>query len=200
MSSSLKWVGLQTSSRLSIGSVTAVGLTGREGVIGLLHLFGDDRNLTESLVLASAVALRLSAVAFRDALGGSATLHTFLLRYALAFHKQVAKTAACNGRHYLVRRLARWLLMSHGRSSGKAFPMTHEFLSMVLGVRGAGVSVAAGALQQPGYIRYERGVMEISDRCGLEAVSCECYGTVRRESERLLGAPGRPSVDSGYSA
>lgn len=169
-------------------------------MIGLLHLFGDDRNLTESLVLASAVALRLSAVAFRDALGGSATLHPFLLRYALAFHKQVAQTAARDGRHYLVRRLARWLLMSHDRSSGKAFPMTHEFLSMMLGVRRAGVSVAAGAVQQAGYICYERGVMEISDRCGLEAVSCECYGTVRRESERLLGAPGRPSVESGDSA
>jgi len=177
---------------LEDGSVAEVGLTGREGMIGLPLLFGDDRNLTESLVQASGIALRLSAAAFRDALGESSTLHAFLLRYALAFHMQVAQTAACNGRHHLVRRLARWLLMSHDRSGGEAFPMTHEFLSMMLGVRRAGVSVAAGALQQAGYIRYERGVVAISDRSGLEAASCECYGVVRRESERLLGAPGSP--------
>ena len=67
--------------------------------------------------------------------------------------------------------------------------MTHEFLSMMLGVRRAGVTIAAGALQKAGLIRYERSRMEVTDRPGLEAAACECYGMARRAHERLLGPP-----------
>ncbi|MCI0752751.1 helix-turn-helix domain-containing protein, partial [Teichococcus vastitatis] len=69
------------------------------------------------------------------------------------------------------------------------FPMTHEFLSMMLGIRRAGVTVAAGLLQKAGFIRYERGRVEVTDRPGLESVACECYGIVRRDRDRLLGKP-----------
>ena len=79
--------------------------------------------------------------------------------------------------------------MAHDRAEGDAFPMTHEFLSMMLGVRRAGVTVAAGVLQRAGLIRYDRGRMKVTDRPGLEAASCECYGVVRRAYERLLGPP-----------
>ena len=119
-----------------------------------------------------------------------AALHRLLLRYALAFSVQVAQTAACNGRHHIEQRLARWMLMAHDRSEGDGFPMTHEFLSMMLGVRRAGVTVAAGALQRAGLIRYERGRMTVTDRPGLEAGACDCYDQVRREYERLFGRPG----------
>ncbi|MBC4018835.1 Crp/Fnr family transcriptional regulator, partial [Siccirubricoccus deserti] len=110
--------------------------------------------------------------------------------YAMAFSVQVSQTAACNGRHHIEDRLARWLLMAHDRSEGAAFPMTHEFLSMMLGVRRAGISVAAGILQKAGLIEYAHGRMEITDRPGLEAASCECYGAVRRTCDRLLEQPG----------
>jgi CRP-like cAMP-binding protein len=110
-----------------------------------------------------------------------------LLRYALVHHGQVARTAACNGRHHTDQRLARWLLMAHDRSEGDGFPMTHEFLSMMLGVRRAGVTVAAGLLSKAGFIRYERGRMEVTDRPGLESAACECYGVARRASDALLG-------------
>jgi hypothetical protein len=79
--------------------------------------------------------------------------------------------------------------MSHDRADGDSFPMTHEFLSMMLGVRRAGVTVAAGLLQKAGFIHYERGHIEITDRPGLESVACECYGVVRRAQEGLLGRP-----------
>jgi len=127
--------------------------------------------------------------AFRGELGRTPALRDLLLRYALVHHGQVARTAACNGRHHTEQRLARWLLMAHDRAEGDGFPMTHEFLSMMLGVRRAGVTVAAGALQRAGLIRYERGRIEVTDRPGLESASCECYGVVRRAYDRLLGPP-----------
>jgi CRP-like cAMP-binding protein len=117
----------------------------------------------------------------------SAALRGLLLRYAQAFHAQVTFTAACNARHAIERRLARWLLIAHDRAGADEFPMTHEFIAMMLGVRRPGVSLAAGALQKAGLIRYARGRMAVTDRPGLEAASCECYHTARREFERLLG-------------
>jgi CRP-like cAMP-binding protein len=107
----------------------------------------------------------------------------------MAAHEQVTQTAACNGRHVLEQRLARWLLMAHDRAEGDEFPMTQDFLAMMLCVHRPGVTVAARMLQQAGYIRYGAGHIAITDRPGLEAVSCECYGTVRRQFERLLGTP-----------
>jgi hypothetical protein len=77
--------------------------------------------------------------------------------------------------------------MAHDRAEGDAFPMTHEFLSMMLGVRRAGISVAAGVLQKASLIHYAAGRMEVTDRPGLEAAACECYDLVRREFGRLLG-------------
>ena len=77
--------------------------------------------------------------------------------------------------------------MAHDRAEGDDFPMTHEFLSMMLGVRRAGVTVSAGSLSKAGFIRYERGRITITDRPGLESVACECYGIVRRASDRLFG-------------
>jgi CRP-like cAMP-binding protein len=119
-------------------------------------------------------------------------LQAWLLRYALVHQSQVARTAACNGRHQTEQRLARWLLMAHDRIEGDSFPMTHEFLAMMLGLRRAGVTMAAGLLQKAGLISYERGRMAVIDRPGLENVSCECYGIVRRTTDRLFAQPGQP--------
>ena len=96
-------------------------------------------------------------------------------------------TAGCNARHAIEQRLARWLLTAHDRAATDEFAMTHEFMAMMLGVRRPGVSLAAGVLQRAGLIRYVRGRMTVTDRPGLEAASCECYHTVRREFGRLLG-------------
>jgi CRP-like cAMP-binding protein len=134
-------------------------------------------------------ALRMEAAAFREALNAIPSLRICLMRYALAHFHQVARTAACNGRHPIDQRLARWLLMARDRVEMDKFSMTHEFLSMMLGVRRAGVTVSASALQTAGFIHYERGKIEITDRPGLEAASCECYGLERRAYERLFGLP-----------
>jgi len=169
------------------GDSAEVGLIGPDGMVGLAVLLGGDSESFETLVQVPGTALRMDAAAFREALEGIPSLRARLLRYALAHFEQVARTAACNGRHNSEQRLARWLLMAHDRVEGDEFPMTHEFMAMMLGVRRAGVTVAARTLQKAGLIRYERGRMEITDRPGLEATTCECYGIARRANDRLLG-------------
>ena len=178
------------------GEQVEVGIAGREGLVGLPLVFGDDRSLTEARVQVEGTALRLGAAALREAMGESAVLRNLLLRYALAFQAQVTMTAACNARHAIEQRLSRWLLTAHDRAGADELPMTHEFMSMMLGVRRPGVSLAAGVLQKAGLIRYARGRMEVTDRHGLEAASCECYHVVRREFARLLGTGGaaRPGL------
>jgi CRP-like cAMP-binding protein len=177
---------------LEEGGGAEVGLIGREGMTGLPLLHGVDRSPDRAMVQSPGRALRLDAPAFREALEESPALRRLLLLYAVGFQVQVAQTAACNAHHPTEQRLARWLLMAHDRSEGDAFPMTHDFLSLMLGVRRQGVTVAAGMLQKAGLIRYGRGQMEIADRPGLEAAACECHGSVRREYECLLGPAGLP--------
>jgi CRP-like cAMP-binding protein len=174
---------------LESGDAAEVGLTGYEGMIGLPVLLGADHDDIEAMVQAPGTALRMDAQAFREALERIPAFRTLLLRYALVQHGQVARTAACNGRHQIDQRLARWLLMAHDRAEGDEFPMTHELLSMMLGVRRAGVTVAAGQLQKAGFIRYQQGRIKITDRPGLESAACECYGIVRRAQDQLLGLP-----------
>ena len=170
--------------------IVEVGIAGRDGMIGLPLVFGDDRSLVEARVQLEGTALRIGAAAFRAAMDESAALRGVLTRYALAFHVQVTLTAACNARHPIEQRLSRWLLIAHDRAGVDEFPMTHEFISMMLGVRRPGVSLAAGVLQKAGLIHYVRGRMEVTDRPGLETASCECYHTARREFARLLGGSG----------
>jgi CRP-like cAMP-binding protein len=174
---------------LEDGRFMEVGLVGREGLVGLTAVLGADSAATQALVQAPGSALHLRSAELKGAFEASATLRGLLLRYAHAHHAQVAQTAACNGHHLLEERLARWLLMAHDRARTDEFPMTQEFMSLMLGVRRAGVSVAAGILQKAGVIGYKHGCVTVLDRSGLEAAACECYSTVRRQFEHLLGAP-----------
>jgi CRP-like cAMP-binding protein len=171
------------------GDAAEVGLIGFDGVVGLPVILGDEFDDLEAMVQCPGKAFSLSAAALRQAMADDAALRDLLLRYALVHHGQVARTAACNGRHQTEQRLARWLLMGHDRADGDEFPMTHEFLAMMLGLRRAGVTVAAGLLQRAHLIRYERGRIEVTDRPGLESAACECYGITRRASDRLFNGP-----------
>jgi CRP-like cAMP-binding protein len=170
------------------GAFVEVGMVGREGLVGLPLVLGGDASPTEARVQIAGTALRLDAKVFREELGRSPAWGALLLRYVLAFHAQVAQGAGCNARHPLEQRLARWLLQAHDRAEGDEFPMTQDFLSLMLGVRRAGVTVAAGALQKAGLIRYAHGHIAVLDRPGLEGAACECYGIVRQQFEQMLGA------------
>jgi CRP-like cAMP-binding protein len=125
-----------------------VGLVGPEGMVGLPVLLGAETSAVEGMVQVDGVALRLSAAAFQSALKALPTLLRLLLRYVDAFHSQVTQSAACNGRHQIEQRLARWLLMTHDRVEGDSFQMTQEFMSTMLGVRRPGVTLAMSALQR----------------------------------------------------
>ena len=116
-----------------------------------------------------------------------------LLRHAQALQEQTAQTVACNRRHDIEERCARWLLMTQDRVGKDHFGLTQDFLAFMLGVRRASVTVAAGMLQRAGLIRYSRGRITIVDREGLEAASCECYAVVRQRYDDLLG-PQAPSL------
>ncbi len=172
---------------LEDGSQVEVGTVGREGMVGLPLLLEADASPSEARVQMPGTALRLDAARLRAALERSAGLRQLLLRYALAYQGMVAQTAACNARHVIEQRLARWLLIAHDRAESDELPLTQEFLSIMLGVRRAGVTMAAGALRDDGLIRYDRGHITVLDRSGLEAAACECHKVTRREFERLLG-------------
>ena len=174
---------------LEDGHLQEVGIIGREGLVGLPVVLGADRTSIEALVQMQGSALRIGAAELQAAFERGTALRSLLLRYAQAFHAQVAQTAACNGRHAIDRRLARWLLVMHDRAEDDEFVMTYEFASLMLGTGRPGVSVAAAVLQKAGAIGYTHGRMAVLDRAGLEAASCECYGTVREQFEYLLGVP-----------
>jgi CRP-like cAMP-binding protein len=173
------------------GRAIEVGTIGPEGFVGLPVLFGAESAPSTTLVQVPGEGSRMTAAAFRSALGECPGFFALLMRYAQAFLNQVAQSATCNRLHSVEERCARWLLQTQDRVNGDTdFPLTQEFLAQMLGVRRPTVSIAAGMLQQAGLIRYVRGQMRILDRERLEAASCECYGIIRRGYERLVGAAG----------
>ncbi len=173
------------------GDAAEVGTIGNEGVVGLPFLLGDDRAPTSVYVQVPGAGVRMKAGRFRKELARSASMRAVMLRYVHALFNQVAQSAACNHFHSIEQRCARWLLMTHDRMHSDEFLLTQEFLAMMLGVQRTGVSVAAGALQRAGLIRYRRGIVTVLDRRGLQRRACECYGVSKREFDRLLGVRTR---------
>jgi CRP-like cAMP-binding protein len=170
------------------GGTVEVGTIGNEGIAGLGVFLDAGAIPSRTFVQVEGEAKLIAADTFANGADERPGLRRILHRYTQAFLTQVAQTAACNRSHDLQERCARWLLMTHDRVDGQAtFALTHEFLSFMLGVRRAGVTVAAGTLQKAGLIRYSRGKITVVDRAGLEAASCECYGIVRAQFDRLLG-------------
>ena len=169
------------------GQAAEVGTIGNEGFVGLPILLGDERGPTSVYVQVPGAGLRMKAEIFREELERSGPLRGIMLRYAHAFFNQVAQSAACAHFHSLEQRCCRWLLMTRDRMPSDHFLLTQEFLAMMLGVRRAGVTVAASALQRAGLIRYDRGRVAILDRQGLEERACECYTASKEEFDRLLG-------------
>ena len=173
---------------LDDGMQAEVGIVGREGMLGMSLLSGEQTPFIESMVQMPGAALRMAVRDFRHELDANAPFRTLLLRYNEALHAQVMQTAACNGRHGLEQRLARWLLMAHDRADGDELPLTQDFMAMMLGVHRPSITVTAGILQRAGLIRYAGGRVTVIDRPSLEAASCECYGAVQRRFSTLLGA------------
>ena len=171
---------------LEDGMAIEVGLIGAEGIFGVPLALGARASQTDAVVQGEGTALRIPAKAFVAELARSEKLRSLVMRYTHALLAQVFQTAACNGRHNLQQRLARWLLEVHVRMDGQGIDISHESLSYMLGCRRSGVTVALGALRRPGIVEAVRGNITVKDRKRLEARACECYRSVRAEFSRLL--------------
>ena len=165
------------------GKGVEVGLTGREGFIGLPLVVGLKTSATRAIVQIKGSAFRLSAPQILQALVKCPQLAKRLNRYSQELGMQATQVAACNRLHDVEQRLARWLLMSQDRVGGDLVPLTQEFLSHMLGTRRASVTVAAGVLQKAGLIKYARGSVTIVNRNKLEDAACECYAIINRQSQ-----------------
>jgi CRP-like cAMP-binding protein len=163
---------------LEQGGRIEIGHIGREGAGGVHAALGADTLTSEIMAQSDGVAFRADSASIRVLVEESPPLRQALNGFANKLHAQVAQTAACNGAHDVVQRLARWLLMVHDRTDGNMLNLTHEVISLMLGVTRPGVTIAAGTLQKSGLIQYTRGRLTIVDRAGLEAAACECYSIV----------------------
>jgi CRP-like cAMP-binding protein len=173
-------------STMEDGSMVEVGLVGNDGIVGIPAALGDNITATTAMVQVPDSAMRMKASLLKSEFQRGGSLQSLLLRYVQAQHAFVSQNAACNRLHYLEGRLARWLLLVCDRVKSNELPLTHEFMSQMLGVRRAGVTEAANMLQQSGLIRYTRGKITILNRQELEATSCECYEIIKGEYARLL--------------
>ncbi len=171
---------------LADGTEVEVALVGREGMLGSALVIGAESSFANAAVHVPGSALRIERRAFLDALAAFDPLRDLVLRFAAALDSQFMQTAACNARHALEQRLARWLLSADERLDGPAVPVTQDALARMLGVHRPSVTVAARLIQAAGLIRYTPGQIVVIDRPGLEAASCECFAAVRKRYDFLL--------------
>jgi CRP-like cAMP-binding protein len=172
---------------LEDGSSIESGSVGREGMVGVPVILGAESTTMQTVVQIPGDVWRVERDTVKQEFAKQRTLHGLLNRYVHTIFVVASQSTACIRRHGVDARLARWLLMSSDGVDSNELPLTQEFLSTMLGVRRAGVTEAASRLQSEGLIRYSRGFVEIVNRSGLEDATCECYHTIRREYERLLG-------------
>ena len=179
---------------MSDGSAVETATVGHEGMVGLPVFLGTDQMSAQAFCQIPGPALRAERDAFSRVLESSPPLVLALQRYTQALFTFLAQNSACNRLHTMSQRCARWLLHTHdrvGAESGRdEFPLTHQFLSQMLGVRRATVTEAMRALHTTGAVSYVRGRVVVRDRAALESAACECYAVIVREFDRLLGAPG----------
>jgi CRP-like cAMP-binding protein len=168
------------------GRSIEVGTIGSEGVVGALLLLSTSPVPYKYFVQLEGHGHRISAESFLEAASQGSRLRKLVSNYQVAFLTQTMQTAACNGLHSVHERCCRWILMSHDRADGETFSLTHEFLSLMLGVRRASVSEVLQPIQERGWIRSTRGSMTVLDRTALEAAACECYGLITEHHRQLL--------------
>jgi CRP-like cAMP-binding protein len=168
------------------GKEVEVGLIGREGMTGMPIVLGNHRTPHATYIQAPGDGHCIGANDLRQAMRSSRSLQDTFLKFVQAFGVQTSHTAISNARSKLDQRLARWLLMAHDRLETDCLPLTDEFLSIMLGVRRAGVTEAVQALEVRGLISRTRGRINVRDRKGLERVAAESYGVPEAEYRRLM--------------
>jgi CRP-like cAMP-binding protein len=171
------------------GAAIESATIGREGALGLMSAVSPRQSLSRAIVQVSGRAHRISAPHLHRIWEQSGQVRDLVDRHNEALFAHAIQSVACNALHSVEARFCRWLLSCRDRIDSNTVSLTQEFLADMLGVQRTTVTVVARALQAGGLIRYRRGVVDILDRAGLEAIACECYGAVRRNYERLLPTP-----------
>jgi CRP-like cAMP-binding protein len=163
------------------------GIVGSREMVGLnAFMGGRETNQTEYICQFPGKAVRIGADLFLEHFDHNKAVRDVMLRFTQAYIAQISQNVACNRLHTLVERMARWILECRDRLKTDDLNMTHEFIGQMLGVRRAGVTEGAAELQQQGLIDYERGRVSVINGAGLETASCECFGVIRDEYNRLL--------------
>ena len=156
-------------------------------MVGAGVFLGDDSAFGETIVqVGHKDGFKMSVTAFVAEMDRRGVFYNRVLRYSQALMSQVMQTTVCNGLHSAEQRCCRWLLMTYDRVGSSDLRLTHELLAVMLGVRRPTVTLILGDLQRGGLIEHRRATIEVIDRPGLEAASCECYETVRATFKRLL--------------
>jgi CRP-like cAMP-binding protein len=159
---------------------------GREGALGLMAAVAPRESLSRAIIQVPGRATRMPATVLAEVWKKSAAVRDLIDRHSEALYGHAIQSVACNALHSVEARFCRWLLTCHDRISSDTIALTQEFLADMLGVQRTTVTAVARSLQEKGVIRYRRGVVDIIDRPGLEALTCECYGVIHRTYERLL--------------
>jgi CRP-like cAMP-binding protein len=169
------------------GRIAEIATVGNEGVLGTSVFFGDDQSFSETIVqVAEGDGFRMPVEAFVAEMARRGAFYNRIIRYSQALMSQVMQTTVCNGLHSVEQRACRWLLMTADRVGNNNLHLTHEFMSVMLGVRRPTVTLIIGDLQKAGLIESKRGLIHIVNRSVLEQTSCECYETVKATFARLL--------------
>jgi len=168
------------------GASAEIAVVGNEGAIGVSLFMGGETTPSRAIVQSAGSAYQLTGVRLKEEFNRHGEMLHLLLRYTQSLITQMSQTAVCNRHHSVDQQLCRWLLLSLDRLSSSQLNMTQELIANMLGVRREGVTQAAGRLQKEGVIHYSRGQITVVDRPKLEALSCECYAVVKKETDRLL--------------
>jgi CRP-like cAMP-binding protein len=176
------------------GEIAEVGIIGREGVVGAMHLLGNLPLPNECFMQISGTAHRMLFSDLERCFSESTTMHARLLEFAQFNYLNASVLAACNALHTVEQRLSRWLLVVQDRVQSEGYALTHEFLAEMLVVQRPTLSVVAAALQREGIIHYRHGQLKILLREKLEDRACECYAVARDLFDRLYAPLGSRPV------
>ncbi|SFS06094.1 cAMP-binding domain of CRP or a regulatory subunit of cAMP-dependent protein kinases [Granulicella pectinivorans] len=161
------------------GAQVEVGTFGYESVIGVSALMGTKKSLNRVYTQIAGRGYSCLMEAARREFECGGQFQRLALAYVQAQLVQSAQSTACNAKHEVESRLARWLLICADRGNDDNFTMSHDFLAEMLGSTRPSVSIAARTLKLEGLIDYTRGEIRILDVAGLKKRSCECYQVIK---------------------
>jgi CRP-like cAMP-binding protein len=170
------------------GKSAEMATFGCESLFGLVSAFVSRNSFGRYIVQISGTASRIELDWMNDAFRARPKIQQLVLRFTEALLAQTLQSVACNATHGVEARCCRWILSTRDRWGSDELPLTHEFLSEMLGVQRSTVSAVTRTLHEAGLINQSRGVITIANRRGLEDTACECYEVIRRKFSQLLPA------------